>query len=406
LILNLMPCVFPVIGIKIMGFVNQAGEARRKVAQHGLTFTAGVLVSFWMLAGLLILLRSGGEQLGWGFQLQDPVFVFFLAGFLLVFALNMSGVFEFGTSAMGVGSQLSSKSGLAGSFFSGVLATVVATPCAAPMLAPALGAALRLNPLPSLGLFTIIALGLSTPYLLLSVFPGLLKHLPRPGAWMESFKQGMAFLLYATVGYLVWILVGQMVEDQGFLPDALLGTLLGLVLLAVASWIFGRWAAPHRPTSARRMGLAIALLVAVGGIYLGYPQPAFDADASATSDAPPVSWEKWEPGKAAALAAEGKLVYVDFTARWCATCQVNKKAVFTSAEVRRYFAAHEVVALKADWTNHDPAIAEALAAFDRAAVPFNLIYAPGQAEPRTLPELLTPGVVLEALRDADGKRSS
>lgn len=401
-ILNLMPCVFPVIGIKIMGFVNQAGEARGKIVAHGLTFTAGVLVSFWVLAGLLIILRSGGAELGWGWQLQNPGFVYLLAAFLFVFGLNMSGLFEIGTSAMGVGSQLSSRSGLTGSFFSGVLATVVATPCAAPFLAPALGAALALPPVTSLVVFTAIGLGLSLPYLLLSAFPGLIHRLPRPGPWMETFKQFLSFLLYATAGYLLWVLVGQMVEDEGYLADALLWSIFGLVLIALGAWIYGRWGAAHRPARVRRTGVVIALLAVAGGIGMGFPHPAFDPAALAETDAPPVEWQKWAPGKAAELAAEGNLVYVDFTARWCTTCQVNKKAVFSSAEVRRFFAENKVVALKADWTNKDPEIARALAAFDRTAVPFNLVYAPGQAEPVLLPELLTPGIVLDHLRQATG----
>ena len=209
MILNLMPCVFPVLGIKIMGFVNQAGADRRKVTLHGIVFTVGVLISFWVLAGALLALRAGGQQLGWGFQLQSPGFVFGLAVFLLAFGLNLSGVFEFGLSATSVGGSLQMKSGYAGSFFTGVLATVVSTPCAAPFLAPALGAAVTLPPVQSLTLFTVIALGLSTPYLVLSIFPNLVKLLPRPGAWMETFKQFMAFPLYATVAFLVWVLAGQ-----------------------------------------------------------------------------------------------------------------------------------------------------------------------------------------------------
>lgn len=402
LILNLMPCVFPVIGIKIMGFVNQAGEDKKKIVLHGLTFTAGVLVSFWILASVLLILRSGGSQLGWGFQLQDPAFVFLLTAFLFAFGLNMSGLFEIGTSAIGVGSDLTAKSGLSGSFFSGVLATVVATPCAAPFLAPALGVALAIPPLPSLVVFTAIGLGLSTPYLLLSAFPSLINKLPRPGPWMETFKQGMAFLLYATAGYLLWVLVGQMVEEQGYAVDALLWSLFGFVLLAVGLWVYGRWSAPHKPKKTRLIGLLVALAVGAGGLALGYPKQAYDPASLAASDAPAVQWEKWAPGKAEALAAEGKLVYVDFTARWCTTCQVNKKAVFSSTEVRRFFAENDVVALKADWTNQDATIAQALESYGRSAVPFNLIFGPSLEEELQLPELLTPGIVLNALEAANG----
>jgi len=397
LILNLMPCVFPVLGIKVMGFVNQAGEAKGKVVAHGLIFTLGVLLSFWALAILLLVLRAGGEELGWGFQLQDPAFVFGLTVFLLLFALNMSGLFEVGQSAVGVGSGLQQKSGLSGSFFSGVLATVVATPCAAPFLAPALGAALTLPALSSMLVFTAIGLGLALPYLTFSAFPSLVKLLPRPGAWMETFKQFMAFLLYATVAFLLWVLVGQLTEEAGYAPFALLFALLSLVVVALAAWAYGRWGAFHRPKNSRRLAYVAAFALLAGGVALGWPRPAFDAEALASSDAPAVVWEKWEPGKAESLAAAGKLVYVDFTARWCVTCQTNKAAVFSSETVRKTFADREIVALKADWTNRDPAITQALSAFGRSAVPFNLLYAPGQDTPQELPELLTPGIVLDAL---------
>ena len=244
LILNLMPCVFPVLGIKILGFVNQAGNDRRKVALHGVMFTVGVLASFWLLAGVLTILRTGGAELGWGFQLQSPIFVFLLSVLLLVFALNLSGVFEFGLSAIGVGVGLQSKSGYSGSFFTGVLAT----PCSAPFLAPALGAALALPTAQSFTIFTAIAIGLSTPYLLLSIFPGAIKILPRPGAWMETFKQFMAFPLYATVGYLVWVLAGQL--EQGAMLTALIGHRHGHMDLRTLECARGiRWTRtlwPHR----------------------------------------------------------------------------------------------------------------------------------------------------------------
>jgi thiol:disulfide interchange protein DsbD len=382
LILNLMPCVFPVLGIKILGFVNQAGSERRKVTAHGLAFTAGVLASFWALAGVLAVLRAGGEELGWGFQLQSPVFVFALAVFLLVFALNLSGLFEVGLSATGVGSSLQSKSGYSGSFFTGVLATVVATPCSAPFLAPALGAAVTLPVASSFVLFTAIAAGLAAPYLVLSIFPALIKFLPRPGAWMETFKQIMAFPLYATVGFLVWVLAGQVSET------GLLKVFIGLVLVAMAAWAYGRWTQNGAKGGRKVFGYVFASVAAVSGIALAAPsRPADDA----------VVWQAWSPETLSKLQQEGRTVYVDFTARWCATCQSNKALVFSSAEVRRRFAEDEIVALKADWTNKDAAITKALEGFGRSAVPFNLVYAPGRSEPLVLPELLTPEIVLDAL---------
>ncbi len=382
LILNLMPCVFPVLGIKILGFVNQAGSDRRKVKLHGIVFAAGVLVSFWVLAGILAVLRAGGSQLGWGFQLQSPAFVFGLAAAMLAFGLNMSGVFEFGLTATGIGSQLQSRSGLAGSFLTGALATVAATPCAAPFLAPALGAALALPAAQSFAIFTVIALGLSAPYLLLSAFPGAVRILPRPGAWMETFKQAMAFPLYATVAYLVWVLAGQ-------LPEAgLLGALFGLVLVAMGVWTYGRWNAPGAAPGRARFGMLACLVLVVLGAWTGWPAPASPTD---------ITWDKWSPEAVERLRSENRIVYVDFTARWCATCQANKRIVFHSADVLREFHQRNIATLRGDWTNKDPAITAELARYHRAAVPFNLLWLPGRAEPVILPELLTPSAVLQAI---------
>jgi len=387
LILNLMPCVFPVLGIKILGFVNQAGADRRKVTLHGLVFVLGLLLSFWVLAGALLVLRAGGGELGWGFQLQEPGFVFALAVLLLVFALNLSGLFEVGLSATGVGGQLQMKSGFTGSFFTGVLATVVATPCSAPFLAPALGAALTLTPIESLAVFTAIALGLAVPYLLLSIFPGAIKFLPKPGAWMETFKQLMAFPLYATVGFLVWVLAAQ-TPDTG-----LLKVLFGLVLVAMAAWAYGRWTQHGGSPARKRFGAVLAAVLLAGGIAWGWP----------AKQSTEVVWQPWSPETLTQLRNEGKSVYVDFTARWCATCQSNKAIVFSSAKVRAALREHGVVLLRADWTNKDPRITEALASFDRSAVPLDLIYAPGQDAPAVLPELLTPEIVLDALAKLPAK---
>lgn len=387
LILNLMPCVFPVLGIKILGFVNQAGADRRKVTLHGLAFAGGVLLSFWGLAGALAVLRAGGDQLGWGFQLQSPGFVFALAAVMLVFALSMSGVFEFGLRATGVGAGLQTQGGLTGSFFTGVLATVVATPCSAPFLAPALGAALALPVVESFAVFTAIAVGLALPYLLLSIFPQAVKLLPRPGAWMETFKQVMAFPLYATVGYLIWVLAGQLKADD----TALLAVLMGLTVIALATWLYGRYATFGATPARARLGVLGGLLLLGLGLGLGWPRAAAPTA---------IVWQPWSPEAVAAAVAEGKPVYVDFTARWCFTCQTNKKAVFGSAEVLKTFRELGVVTLRADWTDSDARITAELAKWNRSAVPFNLVYLPGKPAPVVLPELLTPGIVLEALQAA------
>jgi thiol:disulfide interchange protein DsbD len=380
LVLNLMPCVFPVLGIKVLGFVNQAGNDRLQVRSHGLVFTAGVLLSFWALVGLLAFLRAAGVGLGWGFQLQSPEFVFALVLIIFVFGLNLSGAFEFGTTLTGIGGRLHLRLGYAGSFFSGVLATVVATPCSAPFLAPALAVALSLPLLQSFLVFTAIALGLSLPYLLLSCFPQALSHLPRAGRWMETFKQAMAFPLYATAAYLLWVLGGQTQED------AYLTSLLGLAVVAMGVWLYGRYS---RNGSARpQIGRVAGVLLVAAGTYMGWPHEAQAA----------VTWEPWSAARVAELRAEQRPIYVDFTARWCATCQANKKLVFSSKAVLEMFAARKVAALKADWTNQDPHITQELQKWHRGAVPFDLVYRSGAAEPTVLPEVLTPGIVLEAIQ--------
>jgi thiol:disulfide interchange protein DsbD len=283
------------------------------------------------------------------------------------------------------------KSGYAGSFFTGVLATVVATPCSAPFLAPALGAALAVSTVESFAIFTAIAVGLSTPYLVLSIFPQAVKVLPRPGAWMETFKQFMAFPLYATVGYLVWVLAAQ-TSDEGFR-----GVLFSLVAIAMAVWMYGRWSAPGATRGRARFGVASLVLLGAFGLWLGWPRDAA-AGAAGANGAPTVKWETWSPEAVAKLRAEGRIIYVDFTARWCATCQTNKKLVFGSSEVLKYFADNNIATLRGDWTTKDPRVTVELANYQRSAVPFNLIWLPGKAAPVILPELLTPSTVLDALK--------
>ena len=382
LILNLMPCVFPVLGIKIMGFVNQSGADRRKITMHGLTFAAGVLVSFWTLATALAVLRAGGSHLGWGFQLQSPVFVFGLATVMLIFALSMSGVCEFGGSVMGTGASLQMQSGYRGSFFTGVLATVVATPCSAPFLAPALGMALAMPLVESYVIFTTIAVGLSTPYLLLSIFPQAVRLLPKPGAWMETFKQAMAFPLYATTGYLVWVLAGQTSESGSLMA------IFGLTFIAMATWMYGRYAQLGSSGVKRRIGIIGGITLLTIGVIVGWPHSPQSTD---------IVWEPWSPARVSELQAKGRPIYVDFTARWCATCQANKKLVFGSNDVLKRFRDLGVVTLRGDWTNRDANITTELARWNRSAVPFNMIYMPGHQEPILLPELLSPKIVLGAL---------
>ena len=377
LILNLMPCVFPVIGIKILGFVQQAGQDKRKIMLHGLAFTAGVVISFWVLSGILFAARqaAGGEEFGWGYQLQNHWVVLGLMMLMFVMALNLFGVFEIGTSATSVGGNLQSKQGLEGSFFSGFLATVVATPCSGPFLGAAIGAAIVLPQVQFFTAFTVMALGLALPYLVMSAFPQLVDYLPRPGAWMETFKQGMSFLLFATAGYLLWVYTSLIELDH------MLNPIFGLSAVALACWIYGRWNLPGKPRPVRIYASLIALLLAIGGIYY----------AGRISKG--VEWETWSQERVEELLEEGKPVYVDFTARWCLTCQVNKRNAY-SEEVIALMKERGIVALKADKTKPDPKIEEALTELNRTAIPVNVLYVPDK-EPIITPEVLTTGYLIE-----------
>jgi thiol:disulfide interchange protein len=372
LILNVMPCVFPVLGIKVLGVVQQAGGDKRQVLLHGVAYTVGVLVCFWALGGLVISLGKA-----WGFQLQSPGFVYGLGAFFLIFGLSMAGLFEIGTSAVGVGQELQSQHGLGGSFFSGLLAVVVATPCSAPFLGPALGYTVTLPALQAMIMFSTIALGLASPFLVLAIFPSLVSVLPRPGAWMESFKQGLSFLLFGTVVFLLWVLTG-MVQGQ-----PLLFAMLGLVLIAFGCWIYGRWNLPHKPARTRLIALLLTLLSIGGGLYAGWPVKE-------------EKWAEWSPEKVAELRAAGKPVYIDYTAQWCVTCQWNKP-VYKNAAIKQLIKDKNIVLLKADWTNEDERITKAIADLGKAAVPVNVLYVPGEKDPVILPELLTVDNVSEAL---------
>ena len=388
ILLNLMPCVFPVLGIKVMGFVRHAHGDSRALWMQGVVFSAGVLVSFLVLAGLLLALRAGGAQLGWGFQLQSPAFVTLLAALFFLMALNLSGVFEWGGFAQSMTSNVSAQGRYADAFLAGVLATLVATPCTAPFMGAAVGFTLAQPAAISLAVFAMLGVGMALPVLALSLFPGALKRLPRPGPWMETFKQVMAFPLFATVVWLAWVLGAQAGND------AVMMLLAGLLLLALAAWIYGRWA--HSESLLR---FVFAGAFAAAGLWLAWPHGAA-APGTAQASAPKageIPWQAWSPEKLAELRAAGTPVFVDFTAAWCVTCQVNKRVALNREEVVKTFADRGVVPLKADWTNHDPRITAALAELGRNALPVYAFYAPGAAQPKLLPEVLTASIVVDEL---------
>ena len=411
IILNLMPCVLPVLSLKIVNIVNQAGESRARAFSHGMVFTLGVLVSFWLLAGVMLILRAGGASLGWGFQLQSAPVVAILSGFLLVFALNMLGVFEIGTSLMSLGSGAQTpgggrSEGLFSSFSAGVLATIVATPCTAPFMGSALGYAMVQPAWIALLIFTALALGLAFPYITLSAFPAWLRFLPRPGAWMESLKQAMGFLLLASVIWLLWLL-GRLTG-----VDALALVLLALLLVGAGAWLLGRFALPHLSLTSRlsaRVGSFVLLLLAVFTGFLALRNPA--AAASVDGKTPTgttastneyIAWRTFSPELLKELRDRGRPVFIDFTADWCVSCKVNEMTSLNRADVAREMQARGIVPLKADWTRRDDTIARTLESFGRNGVPLYVLYdGKSDSPPQILPELLTPGIVLEAFKKVE-----
>lgn len=397
-LLNLMPCVFPVLSLKILAICKHADD-RKAARRDGWTYTAGVLVSFWVVAGLLLALRAGGERLGWGFQLQSPAFIAALAIVMTLVALNLLGTFEVGLGMSRLGSvgsttpgggESSKRQATLSSFVTGALAVVVATPCTAPFMGTALGFALTQSAVVALLVFTALALGMAVPYLGLAYLPGLVRRMPRPGRWMEVLRQVMAFPMFGTA---IWLLAvfAELTDDA-----TAFRFLAALLVVALGAWVYGQYQrSARKPVAA----IVLALAFAVGGVVFGMsgiegsagPNRAQAADADGM-------WEPWSAARVVALRAEGRPVFVNFTADWCISCKANEIVVFEADEVRDGFAKHNVATLKADWTRRDETIANELQAHGRAGVPLYLYYPPDRpGEPNTLPSVLTPGIVLAAL---------
>jgi thiol:disulfide interchange protein DsbD len=404
MILNLMPCVLPVISFKVLSFVKMAGQSRKLVFTHGLTFTLGVLLSFWVLTAALLVLQAYGRSVGWGFQLQEPLFVAILAAILLVFGLSLFGVFEFGTSLIAMAGQAqqsatAKRSGLFGSFMSGILATAVATPCTGPFLGSAVGFAMTLPPALTMLVFTSLGLGMSLPYLLLATFPSTLRFLPKPGQWMVTFKELMGFFMLATVLWLVWVFGAQTSTFALFL------LLAGFFFLALGSWVYGKWSMQRKTIRLIAYGLTIACF-ATGGYAIFNAVSPWAAQMDSSSATKQVAnhsaadaWEEFSPERLAELQKQGTPVFIDFTAKWCLICQANH-LVLTTSEVTQQFEKLGVVKMKADWTKNDPVITAELRKHGRSGVPLYLLYGTDpKAAPKILPQVLTPEIVLEELKN-------
>ncbi|PSQ58881.1 MAG: thiol:disulfide interchange protein, partial [Bacteroidetes bacterium QH_10_64_19] len=403
LLLNLMPCVFPVLSVKILGFAEEAGDTRA-MQRHGALFGAGVLVSMWILAGGLLALRAAGSQIGWGFQLQSPIFIALMTMLFFGIGLNLLGAFEVGTTLMNWGGRMqtaASGGGNASAFLTGVLATVVATPCTAPFMGAALGVALTLSTAGALLIFTALGVGMATPYVVLSMTPALLDRLPEPGAWMETLKQAFSFPMFATAIWLVWVF-GRQTSNGGV---AFL--LVGLLLLGMAAWIVHRWSAPQLSRTAMWVTRGLAGAALVGGIAIAVvgagSAPVEDASAASsetTASSTEQTWQSYSPDTIESLRAEGRPVFVDFTAAWCLTCQVNKRRVLTTEAVQKAFDEKNVALVRADWTNRDPEITKALESHGRSGVPVYVFYDGDGSEPELLPEVLTEDIILSTLDGA------
>jgi thiol:disulfide interchange protein DsbD len=388
IVLNMMPCVFPILSLKLLSLAGQAHRNRAEQLGHGLAYTAGVLLSFAALGGVLLALRTGGHAIGWGYQLQTPVFVAVLAYLLFAMGLSLSGVADFGALLAGTGGDLAGRSGLAGTFFTGVLATIVATPCTAPFMAAALGFALLAPTALALGIFLALGFGLAAPYLTASVVPGWQRLLPRPGGWMELVKQLLAFPLYGTVAWLAWVLI----QETG--PGQSLAALFGLVMIGFAVWVYGRTrlAAPR----GRRLGTGLAIAGTAAAIFLVASLTNTEPERSSLAPHAGLTYEPFTAQRLSALEATGKPFFVNLTASWCVTCLINERVALDSEPVRQAFAEHGIIALKGDWTTQNPEITDLLQRFGRSGVPLYLLYS-GKREPVVLPQILTPASVLDAL---------
>lgn len=390
-VLNLMPCVFPVLSIKLIALAEGNGNTPQSLKEtrlHALVYGVGVVLSFVLLAGLLLALRAGGEQLGWGFQLQSPMFVAALVYVLFLLGLSLSGVVSFGQQLMGVGDGLTEKPGLRGPFFTGVLAVVVASPCTAPLMGSALGWAIVQPTAVALLVFAALGLGMALPFILLAWWPRLTRWLPKPGLWMDTFKQAMAFPLYLTAVWLLWVL-GQQVGIDG-----LATVLTGLVVIAFGAWLWGHQLNRSKIKTVLALVAAVTAVVMLTTLSIGSDNDRTDTAANSTTSHGDIPYSK---AKLAELLKDGRPVFIDMTASWCITCQVNKRVALTKPAVTSAFAENDVTVMVGDWTNRDPAITEFLESFNRTGVPLYVLF-DRSGKPQTLPQILSVDIVLKRIK--------
>jgi suppressor for copper-sensitivity B len=388
LILNGMPCVLPIVSLKLFGLVKSSGESRAAVRAGALATVAGIVVSFWALAAAAIAARSAGAAIGWGVQFQQPGFVAFLAVVILLFSLNLWGLFEIQLPArLSRLGESGAGEGLSGHFASGLFATLMATPCSAPFLGTALTFALGQSASVIFLTLTAVGVGLALPYLFVAVAPGAVRRLPKPGAWMETLRGAMGFLLAGALVWLLYVLAAQVAAEWvAFFEFALLALALGV------------WVASRRPlgSGARRRAWVVAFALALVAVALAARAPRAEARAASSNSADSIQWVRWDRAEAERLAASGRLVFLDVTADWCVTCKVNERVILDTPEVVGAFRRLEVVAMKADWTNRDDGIARFLAEHGRYGIPFYMLYRPGSA-PHLFGELITKQEVVAEL---------
>lgn len=393
-LLNLMPCVFPVLSLKALSLVSKSHYRATERRLHGVAYTAGIILAFMILASALLALRAGGEAVGWAFQLQSPWFVALLVYLFFLMGLSLSGVYQIGGGLTGIGQSLTEKSGYRGSFFTGVLATVVASPCTAPFMGAALGFALSQSWLVAMVVFVFLGLGMALPFLALTFIPALMRFMPKPGQWMETFKEFMAFPLYATALWLLWVL-GLQVGVNGLIAVA-----ASALFLAFALWLL-----QHRKTASgpvvRYGSVVVPLLILVGALaVLRLPVVQTGAGgvmADGTRPGEEADFEPFSSARVEELREQGTPVFVNMTAAWCITCLANERTTLNTDRVRESMEEHGIVYMKGDWTNQDPEISRVLDEFNRPSVPLYILY-PGDpsAEPQILPQILTPTIVTDA----------